>query len=218
MGISKRERKCAISCSFSFFCWWVMLRPSPASPRPYPLMVWARITVGRPVVSTRRLVGVIDLARIVPAAAQLEQLVVAQVRYQIEQLGVLAEEVLADVGAVPGDVGLHLAVHHFAHALLEQAGGVARQQRVPIAAPDHLDHVPAVAAESGFQLLDHLAVAAHRAVEALEVAVDDEDEVVELLARGQRERPHGFRLVHFAIAQKGPDLAGVGGMRPRFSR
>ena len=37
--------------------------------------------------------------------------------------------------------------------------------------------------KSAFQLLDDLAVAAHRPVEALQVAVDDEDEVVELLAR-----------------------------------
>src|ERR1035437_6286312 len=34
IGISKRERKCAISASLSFFCWWEMLRPSPASPSP----------------------------------------------------------------------------------------------------------------------------------------------------------------------------------------
>ena len=35
----------------------------------------------------------------------------------------------------------------------------------------------------GFEFLDDLAVAAHRAVEPLQVAVDDEDQVVELLAR-----------------------------------
>ena len=81
----------------------------------------------------RRLVGVVDLARIVAAAPQLADFVVAQVRHQVEQLGILAEEILADVGAVLGDVGLELAIHHFAHALLQQAGGVARQQAVPIA-------------------------------------------------------------------------------------
>ena len=75
------------------------------------------------------------------------------------------------------------------------------------AAPDHFDHVPAGAAEGGFQFLDHLAVAAHRTVQALQVAVDDEDQVVELFARGQRERAHRFGLVHFAIAQERPDVA-----------
>ena len=101
-------------------------------------MVWARINVGRPLVSTRRLVGVVDLARIVAAALQAQQLVVAQVRHQVQQLGIFAEEILADVGAVLGDVGLEFAVHHFAHALEQQAGGVARQQRVPVRRPRSL--------------------------------------------------------------------------------
>ena len=61
------------------------------------------------------------------------------------------------------------------------------QQLVPARAPQDLDDVPAGAAEIAFQLLDDLAVAAHRAVEALQVAVDDEDQVVELLAAGQRD-------------------------------
>ena len=75
----------------------------------------------------RRLVGVVDLARVVAAAAQLHDLVIAQMRYQVQQLGILSEEILADVGAIFADVGLELAVHHFAHALFQQAGGVAAQ-------------------------------------------------------------------------------------------
>src|ERR1039458_4034898 len=95
-----------------------------------------------------RFVSVINLARIVPAAAQLEQIFVAQVGHQVEQFGVLAEEILADVGAVAGDVGLHFAIHHLRHAFPQQAGGIAREQGVPIAAPDKLDDIPAVAAEA----------------------------------------------------------------------
>ena len=86
----------------------------------------------------------------------------------------------------------------------QQAVGVLGQQRVPVGAPDHLDHVPAGAAEGAFQFLDDLAVAADRAVEPLQVAVDHEDQVVELFAAGQRDRAQGFRLVAFAVAQKGP--------------
>jgi hypothetical protein len=41
----------------------------------------------------------------------------------------------------------------------------------------------------------------------LQIAVDDEHEVVELLAHRQRERAHALGLVHFAIAQERPDLA-----------
>ena len=48
-----------------------------------------------------------------------------------------------------------------------------------------LDDVPTSAAEDRFKFLYYLPIAAHRAVEALEVAIDDPDEVVELFARGR---------------------------------
>ena len=60
---------------------------------------------------------------------------------------------------------LVLAVHQLAHAAGDEPLRVAGQQRVPVGAPDHLDHVPLGAAEDGLQLLDDLGVAAHRAVE-----------------------------------------------------
>src|SRR5207248_571616 len=123
------------------------------------------------------------------------------------QLRILAEEVLADVGASGDRVFLKLAVHDLAHALNEQAAFVGGQERVPVAAPDHLDGVPAGAAESRLQLLNDLAVAADRAVEALQVAVDDPDEVVESLARGQRDGAERFGLVALAVADEAPDLA-----------
>ena len=63
---------------------------------------------------------------------------------------------------------------------------------------------------SRLELLDDLAVAAHRTVEALQVAVDDEDQVVERLARRHADRTHRFGLVHFAVAAKAPDLAALG--------
>ena len=73
-------------------------------------------------------------------------------------------------------------------------------------APDDLDDVPAGAAEQRFEFLDDLAVAAHRAVEALEIAVDDPDQVVEILARGERDGAERFRFVAFAVAEERPDL------------
>ena len=75
----------------------------------------------------------------------------------------------------------------------------------------HLDDVPAGAAEDALQLLDDLAVAAHRPVEALQVAVDDEDQIVEPLAPAQRDRTQALGLVALAVAEEGPDLA-VGGI------
>ena len=122
-------------------------------------------------------------------------------------LVVLAEEVLAHVGAALALEVLVLAVDALFHALQQLAALVLGEQRVPAAAPEHLDDVPAGAAEHALELLDDLAVAAHRAVEALQVAVDDEDQVVEALAAGERDRAERFGLVHLAVAHEGPDLA-----------
>ena len=57
----------------------------------------------------------------------MNQFLVAGVRDQVQEFRIFSEEVLPDIGAVFGDVGLQLAVHHFAHALLQQAGGIAFQ-------------------------------------------------------------------------------------------
>jgi hypothetical protein len=154
-------------------------------------------------------VGGKDLARIVTAAGQAPDLVVAHVGDQGRRLGITAEEMLADVGAVLRLEILVLAVDAFLHQARQHAGGVALDQRVPARAPQHLDDVPAGPPEIGLEFLDDLAVAAHRAVEALQVAVDDEDEVVEFFTRGQRDGAEALGLVHLAVAHEGPDLAAV---------
>ena len=74
-------------------------------------------------------------------------------------------------------------------------------------APQHFDDVPAGAAEGRFEFRDDLAVAADRPVQPLQIAVDDEDQVVEFFARGQRHGAQRFRLVGLAVAQERPDLA-----------
>ena len=155
------------------------------------------------------MVGGEDLEGVVPAAVQVPDVLVGVVGHHRPQLR-RVEEVLADVGAVPGLVGLVVAVHRLHHPALQGAGLVARQQRVPVASPDHLDDVPPGAAELALQLLDDLPVAAHRAVEPLEVGVHDEDQVVELLAPGHADGAHGLRLVHLAVARQRPDLAARG--------
>ena len=165
---------------------------------------------GLALVLHRRRVGGVDLVRIVAAAVQAPDVLVGHARDHLQQLRVLAEEVLAHEGAVVGLVVLVLAVDGLLHDAQQQAFLVAREQRIPVRAPDQLDDVPAGAAEVAFELLDDLAVAAHRAVEALQVAVDDEDQVVELLARGQADRAERFRLVHLAVAAEHPDLAVLG--------
>lgn len=66
------------------------------------------------------------------------------------------------------------------------------------------------AAELGLQLLDHAEVGADRTVEALQVAVDDEGQVVELLAGGQGQGGGRLGLVHLAVAEEGPDVRARG--------
>ncbi len=156
--------------------------------------------------------GGIDLGGVVAAPAQRRHVGVAHLGHQLQRARVTAKEVFAHKGAVVGLEGLVVAVERVHHDAAQRAVFVARQQLVPLAAPEQLDHVPARAAEFALQLLDDLAVATHRAIEALQVAVDDEDQVVQPFARRQPDRAQAFGLVHFAVAAKGPDLAlgGVG--------
>ena len=154
----------------------------------------------------RGVVGRVDLDRVVPAERQLLQLLVRQVLDHVEQPGVFAPELLPDVLTGLDGVLLILAIDYFAHALDEQSVLILFEQRVPLGAPDHLDDVPAGAAEDGLELLNDLAVAANRTVEPLQVAVDDEDQIVEFFARGQRDRAECLGFVGLAVAEERPHL------------
>ena len=173
-------------------------------------MVRARMTVGPAFVLDGGLVRGVNLARIVATETQAAQRFVGKRLDELQQARIAAEEMLADVRAGFHDELLVFAVDQLAHALDEQAFGVALENGIPLAAPEDLDDVPARAAEGGFELLNDLAVAANGTVEALQVAVDDEDEVVELFAGGEGDGAERFGLVGFAVAEEGPDL-GVGG-------
>jgi hypothetical protein len=128
------------------------------------------------------LVGGVDLVRIVSAPPQLVELLVGQMFDHFQQPRVGAEEAFAEVGAGLHRVFLIQPVHGFAHALDEHAVLILGEEWIPIIAPEDLDDIPAGAAEDGLELLNDAAIAAHGAVQPLEIAVDDEDEVVELFA------------------------------------
>ncbi len=151
------------------------------------------------------------------AAPQFAQLRVGEIFHQLEQLRVSAEEMFADVIARRDDVLLVLSVDDLVHALHEEPLRVAREQRVPVVAPDDLDDVPARAAEDRFQLLNDLAVAAHWAVEPLQVAVDYPGEVVESLARRQRDGAEALRLVDLTVAEESPYAAALGVANPTIA-
>ena len=152
----------------------------------------------------RGLVGGVDLAVVVAAAAELGEVVVRQVLDELAQPRVGPEEVLSDVRPAGDRELLELAVEGVVHLLNEDAVDVTGEELVPLARPDHLDHVPAGAAEHRLELLDDLAVAADGTVQALEVAVDDERQVVEALAGGDVERTERLRLVGLAVAEERP--------------
>ena len=126
--------------------------------------------------------------------------------HQFEQLRILAEKMLARVAARLDDVFLIIAVHAFFHALEQQAGLVALDDVVPIAAPDHLDDIPARTGEQAFELLNDFSVTTHRAVEPLQIAVHHPDDVVEIFARGERDGTERFGFVRFTVAEERPDL------------
>ena len=156
-------------------------------------------------------VGGVDLAVVVAAALEVPDLLVAHVLDQRLGARVAPEEVLAHVAAVVGLVRLVVTVRGDVHQVHQRAVAVGVQQRVPLAAPHHLDDVPAGSAEERLQLLDDLAVAAHRAVEALQVAVDHEGQVVQALERPDVHQAAAFGFVHLAVAQKAPHVL-VGGV------
>ena len=140
------------------------------------------------------------------AAAQCPDFVIGEVFYQLCGALIAAEEVLAHISAVVSLEGLIVTVRGSVHDVDEGTFGVLVQQLVPATAPDDLDNVPAGTAEEGLQLLDDLGITAHWAVEALQVAVNHEGEVIQLVQRSGLQQAAGFWLVHLAIAQEGPHV------------
>ena len=110
--------------------------------------------------------------------AKCKNLVVGHVLYKCGCLRVFAEEVLAHVCTVFGLESLVVAINGLVHQLQELARLVLGQKTIPFAAPDDLDHAPAGSAEEGFEFLDNFAVAHHRAVEPLQIAVNEKTQVV----------------------------------------
>ena len=124
-----------------------------------------------------------------------------------QQARIAAEQVLTEIGSAFHEIFLVLSVTHFAHTLDQEAVAIILDKVVPVGAPDDFDHVPASAAEDGFEFLDDFSVAAHRSVKALQVAVHYKNQIVELFARGQRNRTEGLGFVHFTVAQEGPNFS-----------
>src|SRR5947209_1912078 len=122
----------------------------------------------------------------------------------LQQPWIAAKQVLPEVGAAFYEILLILSIADLAQPPHQQAIAVVLNERIPVCAPYHLDHIPAGSTENCFQFLNDLAVAAHGPIQPLQVAVDHKDQVVEPLARSQRDRAQRLRLIHLAIAEKRP--------------
>ena len=127
----------------------------------------------------------IYLLGIMATTAQIPNVVVAHFGDHLQGTWVATKEMLAHISAIIGFEGLVVTVHGFHHDATQGTIFVAGNQGVPVAAPDQLQHIPARASKFTLQLLDDLAVATHRAIQALQIAVDDKNQVVELFTRGQ---------------------------------
>ena len=128
-----------------------------------------------------RLVGGVNLAVVVATALERPDLFIRPVLDHGLGAGIAAEEVLADERTVVGLEALVVTIERCVHDVDEGAVVIGLKQRIPFAAPNDLDDVPAGTAEERLELLNDLAVTANRAVEALQIAVDDEVQVVQTL-------------------------------------
>ena len=155
-------------------------------------------------------VGGINLLWVVATTAQIPNIVIAHLGHHLQGLRIAAKEMLAHIGAVIGFEGLVVAIQGFHHDAAQSTVFVAGNQRIPIAAPNQLDDIPTRATEFAFQLLDDLAIATHRAVQTLQIAVDDKHQVVQLFTRGQTNGTERFHFIHFTVTTKHPDLAVLG--------
>ena len=121
-----------------------------------------------------------------PAAIQPPYVLVGHGRHQFAQFRVLTEEMLTRVSAALGLVILIFAVNGFFHSPAQQAIFILGEKLVPVRSPDYLDHSPACAAEHALEFLDDFAIAAHRTIQALEIAIDHKNQVIQFFAAGER--------------------------------
>ena len=146
-----------------------------------------------------------NLSVVVSAATQAHQIFITEMRNKLRQCRLRPKKVLTDICATSHGVLLELTVNGAVHLAHQVASFILCKEWIPLARPDHLDHIPASTAEETLELLHDLPVSAHGTVKALQIAVHHPCEVVEPLSRSESECACRLRLVHLAIAEEGPD-------------
>ena len=92
------------------------------------------------------------------------------------------------------------------HQIDERSIAIGGQELIPFATPHNFDDVPAGPTEQTLKFLDDFSIPANWAVEALQVAVDNEDQIIELFAGGKADGTDCFNFVHLSIAQERPNF------------
>ncbi len=153
----------------------------------------------------------VDLLVVVATAAQAPNVGVGPGFDHLRGARVAAEEVLSNKRTRLGLIGLEVTVRGAVHQVPQGTVVVHLKQRVPFTAPDHFDDVPAGTAEITLELLNDLAVTAHRPIEALQVRVDDESEVVQVVVGRDVQSTTRLDFVHLTVTEEGPHVL-VGGV------
>src|ERR1700677_3367611 len=83
---------------------------------------------------------------------------------------------------------------------------VTCEKSIPLRTPKDFDDVPSSAGKKRFEFLDDLSIAAHRAVQALQIAIDDKSQIVEVFAGCEGEASDRLRFVHFPVAENAPHV------------
>ena len=74
------------------------------------------------------------------------------------------KEMLANIRTIFRFVVLIFTIDGFHHDSLQHAFFIAREQFIPVGAPNHFDDIPTSATEIGFKFLNDLAIATHRSI------------------------------------------------------
>src|SRR5256885_6119617 len=119
--------------------------------------------------------------RIVPSQPHTGQLLVRKMFDHFQETWICAAKVLPEVSSALNKIFLILPVCDLAHPPDKQSVAIVLDEHVPIPTPDHLDYIPARSAENCLQLLNNLSIPADRSIQPLQIAVHDEDEIVQPL-------------------------------------
>ena len=128
-----------------------------------------------------------EFPKVMAASLQSADLVGGHIRNERADFRVLLEEMRQIVCPVSGAERLVLAIDRGCEAAQQCMVDISGEKGVPFRTPQNLNDVPAGSAKGHLQVLDDLAIAPHRSVKSLQIAVDDEGQVVEFLARGEGE-------------------------------